>query len=411
MAESRRHLPSLCIRVCEPSSPRYDTLVKYPVLAACLALAATGCSSNDGEAPPADETPKTPPEDVLGAEGAELEWKAIYTPDRANVWSATAIDFNPERPGELWVALRQFPSGRPCTEADRRGCAALQGQVAILEDAAAARPAFEVKMDENAWHFMRRPTALAFGEGDTFATCGEARTDNFEDDTFDYAGPVLWSSDPDVFAIQPPGKNGSHLDMLHDSPFCMGIAHEKGNVYWVFNGRDGALDRYDFKSPHEVGGEDHSDGELLRYALGQVKRTPEIPSHLVFDPETGFLYVADTGNGRVARLDTASGRLGRTIASNDPITVRSRMDDAEMEDFVPPGELDAPTGITLHRGVLFVTDNSTSEIHAYDQEGTELRVVGTGLPPGSLSGIAVSDDGRVFVSDLATGRVLRLELP
>ena len=386
--------------------------MKYSVFAAaCLTLHAIGCSSDATDASPEDVVPTTPPEDVLGEKGAEPAWTPIYAPQRANVWSATGLDFNPERPGELWAVLRQFPSGRPCTEADPRGCGALEGQVAIIEDAGEDEPSVEVKVDSNAWHFMRRPTGIAFGPNDTFATCGEARTDNYEDDTFDYAGPVLWSSDPDIFAVEIPGKNGSHLDMLHDSPFCMGIAHETDNAYWVFNGQDSSLDRYDFHSPHEIGGEDHSDGEMLRFAQGGVKRSPEIPSHLVFDPKDAMLYVADTGNSRVLRLDTNSGRQGRTIPSNDPIQVSARIDGAEVLDFVPPGELDAPSGVALHRGVLFVTDNSTSEIHAYDRDGAELRVLDTGLPAGSLAGIAISEDGVVFVSDLATGRVLRLELP
>jgi hypothetical protein len=385
--------------------------VKYSVLAACLTLAAIGCSSNDKSSSPEGQVPATPPEDVLGASGADPVWTPIFTPPRANTWSVTALDFNPERPGELWALLRQFPSGRPCTENDPRGCAALEGQVAIIQDAGEDEPSFELKMDSNAWHFMRRPTAIAFGRGDTFATCGESRTDNYEDDTFDYAGPVLWSSDPDIFAVEIPGKNGSHLDMLHDSPFCMGIAHETGNAYWTFNGQDSSLDRYDFNDPHEIGGEDHSDGEMLRFAQGDVKRAPEIPSHLIFDPEDAMLYVADTGNSRVARLDTRSGRQGRALPSNDPIEVSARIDDAEVADFVAPGELDAPTGITLHGGAIFVTDNSTSEIHAYDREGTELRVLDTGLPAGSLAGIAISKEGVVYVADLATGRVLRLDLP
>jgi hypothetical protein len=383
--------------------------VKYRVLAACLTLAAAGCSSSDTGASPEGAEPAIPPEDVLGASGADPVWTPILTSPRANTWSVTALDFNPERPGELWATLRQFPSGRPCTENDPRGCAALEGQVAIIEDAGGDEPSVELKMDPNAWHFMRRPTAISFGPGDTFATCGEARTDNYDDDTFDYAGPVLWSSDPDVFAIEIPGKNGTHIDMLHDTPFCMGIAHETGNAYWTFNGQDSSLDRYDFKKPHEIGGDDHSDGEMLRFAQGEVKRAPEIPSHMVFDPRDAMLYVADTGNSRVARLDTKSGRQGRNVPSNDGLEVSARIDEAAVTDFVAPGELDAPTGIALYRGAFFVTDNSTSEIHAYDREGKELSALDTGLPAGSLAGIAISREGVVYVADLATGRVLRLD--
>jgi outer membrane protein assembly factor BamB len=393
------------------------------VLAVSMALAvsgsALGCSSSDGESAPGHEhpdaeAPAAPAEDVLGAKGASASLTTIFAPARKNLFSATALALNPDSPSELWALLRQVPSGLPCTENDPGGCSALEGQVAIIEDPHSKAPAVTVKKDPNAWHFMRRPTSIAFGsvgDGDTFATCGEARTDNYEDETIDYAGPVLWSSNLSIFAIQPPGKNGSHIDMLHNSPFCMGIAHETKNVYWAFNGKLGSLDRYDFKAPHEVGGEDHSDGEMLRYAEGEVKRSPEIPSHLAFDAEDGMLYVADTGNGRVARLDTKSGSRGLDCPTNDPIDLHAAMVGTTLDEFVPAGDLDAPSGITLYRGVIFVTDNSTSEIHAYDRDGKELRSLDTGLPAGSLSGIAVSEEGVVYLADLATGSVLRVDVP
>jgi DNA-binding beta-propeller fold protein YncE len=391
--------------------------VKYPaeVLAACAAcVAAFGCSSSDSRGSPEDTKPepaKSPPESVLGPEGATPTITTIFEPARKNLFSATALALNPDAPSELWALVRQVPSGLPCTENDPRGCAALEGQVAIIEDPAGDDPGSTIKKDPNAWHFMRRPTSISFGQEETFGTCGEARTDNYEDETVDYAGPVLWDSDPSIFAIQPPGKNGSHIDMLHNSPYCMGIAHETKNVYWAFNGTRGSLDRYDFVQPHEVGGEDHSDGQLLRYADGEVKRSPEIPSHMVFDPEDGSLYVADTGNQRVARLDTKSGTEGGTVPTNDPIQVHSAMVGATLDDFVAKGELDAPSGIALHDGAIFVTDNSTSVIHAYDRQGKELRSLDTGLPAGSLAGIAVSDDGVVYLADLATGAVMRLDFP
>jgi hypothetical protein len=377
-------------------------------------FASFGCSS-DG-APTKDETvtkPKAPPEDVLGKGGAgdSVEFTPVYTPMEKNTWSATALDFNPARPSELWVLLRRFPSGLPCTQNDPRGCAALEGQVAIVQDPGGDAPDVTLKKDPNAWHFMRRPTSIAFDDDDTFASCGEARTDNYEDENVDYSGPVLWSADPEIFAIEPPGKNGSHIDMLHDSPFCMGIAHEDANVYWAFNGQVGALDRYDFKKPHEVGGEDHSDGEFLRYALGQVQRSPEIPSHLAYDATDASLYIADTGHGRVARLDTTTGTQGRDVLTNDPIDLHARMDGAVLDDFVAPGALSAPSGVRLYRDTVFVTDNTQSTIHAYAKDGTELRSLDTGLPAGSLAGIAISDDGVAYVSDLATGRVLRLDVP
>ena len=38
-----------------------------------------------------------------------------------------------------------------------------------------------------------------------------------------------------------PHDLGSHLDMLHNTPLCMGIAHEAANRYWVFGGLKGSV--------------------------------------------------------------------------------------------------------------------------------------------------------------------------
>ena len=68
-------------------------------------------------------------------------------------------------------------------------------------------------------------------------------------------------------------------------------------VDWVFNGKLGALDRYDFHAPHVVGGEDHADGELSRYVEGELERVPQVPSHLALDETAHDFYVADTAGG------------------------------------------------------------------------------------------------------------------
>lgn len=329
-------------------------------------------------------------------------------------WSATALAFNPEVPGELWVTLRQPRSNALCTQeatqSAQAACAALRGQIAIISEADSDSPSIRTERDGNAWHFMRRPTSIAFGDHGTLATCGEARTANYEDDRIDFHGPVLWSSNPAIFGVPPlDGQNGTHLDMLHSTPFCMGIAHERDNVYWAFNGQLGALDRYDFKHPHVVGGDDHTDGELLRYVEGELQRLPEVPSHLVLDRERGLLYVADTGNARVMRLDTRSGRLGAEVLEYDGMQLHRRMDGAELKSWIDPGQLERPSGVVIHRGLLLVTDNASGKIHAFDQHAQELRALDTGLGAGALSGLAVGPDEKLYLSDLRTGQIFRID--
>lgn len=336
----------------------------------------------------------------------------VYAPKAKVKLSATALAFNPTIEGELWVALRQFPSGLPCTQTVDTGCAALPGAMAVVSDATSAAPSAVIKEDGNSWHFMRRPAAIAWGDEQLFATCGESLTANYEDDDIPYTGPVLWSSDPAIFGVEPlPEQNGTHLDMLHETPYCMGIAHEAANAYWVFNGLAGSLDRVDFHAPHQIGGENHSDGEVHRYIAGQLLRVPEVPSHLVYDQERGLVYVADTGHARVLSVDPSSAVAGDDITKYELLAASGAMDGAKVSALIPAGQLERPSGIALKGDVLYITDNATSRIHTFDITGNALRVFDTGLPAGSLAGITLGPDDSVYLTDLLSGSAYRVDVP
>ncbi len=335
----------------------------------------------------------------------------IYTPKTKVPFSATALAFNPMVSGELWVTLRQFPSGKPCAKDGDAGCAALPGVIAVVSNATGAAPAAVIKEDGNAWHFMRRPSALAWGDGLLFAACGEALTDNLEDGGDPYSGPVLWSSDSTIFGVKPTAaQNGTHLDMLHETPYCMGIAHESANAFWAFNGDAGSLDRVDFHRPHAVGGADHSDGEVTRYITGQLLRVPEIPSHLVYDSARSLVYVVDTGHGRVLSVDPSTAKLAGPIAVYETLQSSGAMDGATLSELVPPGLLQQPSGIALANDTLYVTDNATSLVYAFDTSGRLQHTYDTALPTGSLAGITLGPDSKLYLTDLLSGGVHRVEL-
>jgi outer membrane protein assembly factor BamB len=287
------------------------------------------------------------------------------------------------------------------------GCEALVGVMAIAKDGNTS-----FKEDGNAWHFMRRPTSIAFGDNGNLATCGEARTDNYDDETIDYSGPVLWSSDPAIFGARPAAdQNGTHIDMLHETPYCMGIAFERDNAYWAFNGRDGSLDHCDFKQPHEVGGDDHSDGEVKRYLAGELLRVPDVPSHLAVDAPSGRLYAVDSGHGRVLALDTASGTHDGDIEALDPIAVHWNMTGAAFTEFVPPGTLQVPSGLALTSDRVWVTDNADGQLYAFDRSGTLKRKIDTGLGANTLAGVTLDTQGAIYVSDLTSGRAYAVTVP
>src|SRR5690606_3474583 len=102
----------------------------------------------------------------------------------------------------------------------------------------------------------------------------------------DFMGPTLWSADLDIYAQTNPAAVdflgfdlGSHLDMLHESPLCMGIAWVSDNVYFTFDGLTGSISRYDFVEDHGAGFDDHSDGIVERFVDAGVSRVEGVPSH------------------------------------------------------------------------------------------------------------------------------------
>ncbi|WP_437821985.1 hypothetical protein [Sorangium sp. So ce1078] len=296
------------------------------------------------------------------------------------------LDFNPERPEELWVVNRRDDS------------------VIIITRPGAPDSTSLHRRDPAAAHFMDRPPAIDFGHTGTFGVCGD---NNNGGDYF--MGPSLFSSDLTIFAVATPTGLGSHLDMLHSSSFCKGIAHEAGNVYWVFNGNDRALDRYDFAHDHGPGNDDHADGEIYRYVAGEVLGIDEAPSHIVYNAEDRHLYVADTGHKRLLKLDTASGTPGADFDGQEPVVARRHVDGATLVELVAPGTLEVPSGIEIHEGLVFVTDHATSRFHAFDMTGQLVRTLDTGLPAGSLAGFTFGPDGKIYFTDLLSSRVYRID--
>jgi hypothetical protein len=313
---------------------------------------------------------------------------------------------------ELWVTLRHPKHESLCTQGgNMQACESLAGSVAVIGNVLLKQPRIDVLTDGNAWHFMRRPTSLAFGENDFFVTCPESLKCNFEDDFVDFCGPTLWSADEQIFARDPgPGLNGSHMDMLHQSSYCMGVAHERANAYWVFNGHNQAIDRYDFVGDHGPGEEDHSDGVIHRWISGEVERIENVPSQMHYDKETDYLYIADTGGGRVLKLDTTSGRPGSPIMPNvDEVATQYHQEDADFEVlFRDRTIIRNPSGLVIHDYVIYVTDFDTGMIVALNDKGEVLRKLSTGLPRRSAGSLAVGPDDKLYLANPTDGVVYRI---
>lgn len=318
-----------------------------------------------------------------------------------------ALAFDPEATDSLWVVSREDDS------------------VTIFDGAGTGSQAATHLVDPYALHFMEQVSSITFGAPGRFATCQDSRnTYNGGGDPNDFMGPTLWSSDRSIFAESNPEAVeylseiyggfvdlGSHLDMLHESPNCMGITWDHDNVYWVFDGFHGSINRYDFREDHGPGFDDHSDGIIARWVEGQVERKAGTPSHLVLDHDSGLLYIADTGNNRIGVLDTASGSRGADLPKFESGTDHHRWDGAEVRTLVN-GEaigMVEPSGIALVEGTLVVTDALTGRIHAFDLDGTELDWAETGRT--ALAGVEGRSLADLWLIDPDENEVLRLQAP
>jgi len=310
------------------------------------------------------------------------------------------LAFNGDKPEELWVLGQgndtiQLGTGVTGTE---------KGTWKQYHDPAAV-------------HFMHKAPAISWGEKGLWGICGDNANEQNDprgaNEPNWFMGPALFTSDLSIFTTQNETTGlGSHYDMLHNTSFCRGITHIEANVFMAFNSEYGSLDKYNFNTPHEPGGDDHSDGEIYRFALGKVKGVDGIPSHLTYDPEEKMVYVADTGNGRIVKIDPNSGTMGGALPRrNEPLKKSGMMNDTDVVEVVPPGTLDSPSGIKFHNGLIYVTDAGTSVFHAYDKTGKEVRALETGLPAKSLAGFAFGPDNKIFFVNRNGGKVVRIDAP
>ena len=310
------------------------------------------------------------------------------------------LAFNPLRPDELWAVNLADES------------------VVIVHAATNDTRTAERRKDGYALHFMAKPAAISFGADETtiglpgtFGSCGESR-DTYDDTTVanDFMGPALWSSDLSIFAEKNPHMLGSHLDMLHNTPLCMGIEHQEANIYWTFDGLTGSISKYDFKKDNGVGNDDHSDGQTFRYVTGQVKYAKGVPSHLAYHAADQTLFIADSGNGRIAKLDTTTGQRGTPLKTLEPQGPAVQMNGAMLEDAVPAGtDLRAPSGLEIHNEILYVSDNASGLIYAYSLDGKQLNFLDTGLGAGALAGLAFGPDDKLYFVDMTGNRIVRVD--
>jgi DNA-binding beta-propeller fold protein YncE len=342
-------------------------------------------------------TPTTPASTNRGPFGISGHVPASRVTSRTLLGQAltypTDLAFHPD--GSLWITDRERDS------------------VVVIFDAGSSSMRGNLFRDDSD-HFNNNPMALAFSSArQEFATALDNRNDyNGGAAPNNFMGPTLWPTTHSEFT----GASDSHLDMLHHSPNAVGIAAgapwQGGGAdpreYWVFNGDAGSIDRYFFREPHVPGGHDHSDGLTFRYGSG-LSRVPAVPGHLALDAQSGMLYIADTGNGRIATLDTSATTFSNAsrIRGHHDETPLYLMGGARIETLTRSG-LTQPAGLILHEGKIIVSDHATGRIHVFGLDGRSEGSLDTGLGAGAVMGLAVAPNGKLALVDAAQGRVLEL---
>jgi len=311
-----------------------------------------------------------------------------------NVNDPTDLDFHPN--GDLWIVNRG-------TENDG-------GSTVKFSNPGAGNQNATHKQDQNAYHFMSLPTGIAFNENGDFGTSTGVYDAN-HDGGEPFTGPSLWSSDPAIYAV-PNSGNGSHLDMLHASPTCMGIASEKDNRFWVTDQNSGDIVMYDFKVDHGPGNSNHDDGEILRYpSIAYSWVNANVPSHLEFQKSSQMLFIVDGGGSRILRLDVNSGSIGGSPSFNVGETLAQYANvSSPLYDVIVSSGLVDPSGIDVIDDRMIVSDNANGDIVIYDISTTpaiELGRIQTG--DNDVMGVAIGPEGRIWYVDGNANKVVKIE--
>ncbi len=358
--------------------------------------------------PVSSEQIVTPPDTYISQFGPGFD-EVVIASSTDGLDEPRDLEFHPGigRSYELWVVNRADDS------------------MVILHETGTLEQTSEERLDAYRNHFMEEVSAIAFGayhdEFDyQFGTAQESRnTYNGASNPNDFMGPALWPSSLDHFAVENQnGENGllgSHIDMLHESPLGMGIAHDYDNVYWYNDGFYNELVRYDFQQDHDTGEHDHSDGIVHRYSEIELSRFAGIPGHMTLDKDTGILYISDTGANRVLWVNTHDTTITSVDIYDDPTRVESlaeymRVTDVEWGIF--DTGISRPSGIALYDGTLFVSQNGNGKITGFnlDPDGkgfSNSRTVNTNA--GSIMGLEVGPEGKLWYVDSLNNIVVRLD--
>lgn len=138
------------------------------------------------------------------------------------------------------------------------------------------------------------------------------------------------------------------------------------------------------------------------------------PQGLAYDNRSAFLYVADTGNHAIRKLD----RNGNTTTLVGKVT--NPAPSGTVDGYGPEARMSSPDSLAISpKGYLFVTETGSHVIRRVSPQGRVRTIggepgyrgtgegVGGGAQFHTPGGIIVAADGSVYVSDTGNNRIMK----
>ncbi|HSE37656.1 MAG TPA: NHL repeat-containing protein [Blastocatellia bacterium] len=205
----------------------------------------------------------------------------------------------------------------------------------------------------------------------------------------------------------PGVVDGPALSAGFSDPFGLAV-DKRGNVIVAEGGQSNRIRRVTTEGKVETiagSSEGFADGNALQAQFNT-------PSGIAID-RAGNIIITDTSNNRIRKLSTDGTRVS-TIAGNGIAGfTNGRTDEAQF---------DGPIGIAVDKnGNLFVADAYNDSIRKITTDGVVTTIAGTGSPGYSNGqansamfdtpcGVAVDEEGNVFVADTGNHAIRRISV-
>lgn len=205
-------------------------------------------------------------------------------------------------------------------------------------------------------------------------------------------------------AGHPGGEDGQNRQASFSDPFGVAVDSE-GSIFVADGGDSNRIRRITPQGVVET-----AVGSEEGFADGAAREAKfNTPSAIAIDDDDN-LYIADTGNNRIRKLDS-KGQV-TTVAG----TGAAGFADGAAREAI----FDAPIGVAVDEdGNVYVADTYNDRIRKISKDGQVTTIAGTGVPgykDGTVSeaqfdtpcGIAVDKQGNIFVADTGNDAVRKI---